>query len=59
MLELDFESDPADIRNPETLDDNEESRRQRTKLFKYRQSLRVSLGPLVTTCFFLWFSTPR
>ena len=59
MSELDFESVPNDIRNPETQDDDPESSCQQTKVPMYRQSLRVSLGPFVTTCFFLWFSTPR
>ena len=41
MLELDFESDPNDIRNPETHDDNPEAVQQQTTVFEYRQSLRV------------------
>ncbi|XP_070204695.1 MORC family CW-type zinc finger protein 1-like [Littorina saxatilis] len=39
-LELDFESDPTDIRNPETHDDSQETIQQQVKVLEYRQSLR-------------------
>ncbi|KAK7087845.1 hypothetical protein V1264_021845 [Littorina saxatilis] len=40
VLELDFESDPTDIRNPETHDASQESIQQQVKVLEYRQSLR-------------------
>ncbi|KAK7087852.1 hypothetical protein V1264_021852 [Littorina saxatilis] len=40
VLELDFESDPTDIRNPETHDASQETIQQQVKVLEYRQSLR-------------------
>ena len=46
MLELDFESDPEDIRNSNTHDDEvKKSSQPQSEVFDYRQSLRV--GPLL------------